>query len=360
MSNQKEPISKHCILLLNFGEHEAEVLRKAGFNVEVGYFADRVSDDSGKKSLPYYFPRPVYEYEVLVYNSKAPDEKSVSGLFPRIGNLLADQKMMAPLLVWNTLPDVRIAFTGYAGAKSLFPAGLGFLELTEAHAGVSIFEIAEPGQTFAIRELAKVIASFRSKIAEPVRQYSHWAERQRQWPFSHFPVIVNRNGDQIASYGTTYDSRTIPRYVVLPQLNNNSTALAELLGLIARLHPELFPDRELREWYTADEFAFQEEKNIDQELEEKIQDIRALIARRQQEKVEVAERYGFIKKILVAKEDPAVETDDRLSTNVRKVLEFLGFQVEDIDAKIRGVIRKEDFWVRDGDFCHHRSHGHSW
>ncbi len=35
---------------------------------------------------------------------------------------------------------------------------------------------------------------------------------------------------------------------------------------------------------------------------------------------------------------------------MKLVLEFLGFRVDDIDAKIKGAIRKEDFWVIDGDF----------
>lgn len=33
---------------------------------------------------------------------------------------------------------------------------------------------------------------------------------------------------------------------------------------------------------------------------------------------------------------------------MKKVLEFLGFDVEDIDALVKGAIRKEDFWVKDG------------
>jgi hypothetical protein len=32
------------------------------------------------------------------------------------------------------------------------------------------------------------------------------------------------------------------------------------------------------------------------------------------------------------------------------VLEFLGFKVTDIDAQIGDDIRKEEFWVKDGDF----------
>ena len=42
--------------------------------------------------------------------------------------------------------------------------------------------------------------------------------------------------------------------------------------------------------------------------------------------------------------------EDRLSNKVSRVLEFLGFKVTDLDAQIGDDIRKEEFWVQDGDF----------
>jgi hypothetical protein len=54
--------------------------------------------------------------------------------------------------------------------------------------------------------------------------------------------------------------------------------------------------------------------------------------------------------ILVATEDPSLDVAERLSTNIRTSLEFLGFEVTDIDAKIRGAIRKEDYWAKDKEF----------
>lgn len=347
--SQVQAARKHLILLLNFSEQEAELLRKAEFNVEVGYIGSQ-GLSAGREYLPYYFPRPVYEYEVLVYNSKPPDQEAVRRLFPSVKNLLADGKMMEPLTAWNTPPAVRLAFTGYsAGFQNLVLAGLPFIRLLEAHCGVSIFEAYVNTGSFALPELAKVVAGFRGDIASPVGQYSRWGEATR-WPLSHFPVVLNRNGDQIASYGTIFKSRTVPVYVILPQFKSNATVLVKVLNVIARLYPELFPDRELRDWYGSDEFAFTEEKDISRRMEARLAETGAFFEAMRREKAELAGRCSFIKKILVATEDPQHETEERLSGNVRKVLEFLGFQVEDIDAKIRGVIRKEDFWVRDGDF----------
>ena len=51
-----------------------------------------------------------------------------------------------------------------------------------------------------------------------------------------------------------------------------SNALVKLLDLFARLRPELFVDREVREWYASDEFALAEEKVIDGEIDAKVKE----------------------------------------------------------------------------------------
>ncbi len=40
----------------------------------------------------------------------------------------------------------------------------------------------------------------------------------------------------------------------------------------------------------------------------------------------------------------------RLSAVVTKALRFLEFEVDDIDEKIKSAIKKEDLWVREGNF----------
>jgi len=340
------PERKHRILLINFCEAEAASVAKAGFTVECGYIGAR--EKRGTDWVPYHFPRPLYEYEVSVYNSRLPDQEEMARLCGSVKNLLTDKSMFEPFLMWQTLPATRIAFTGVpSGFGRLTPAGLPSIGLRDAHEGVSIFETHVDTTTFSIPELGKLIASFRHDIAAPVGQYASWAEKV-PYPFNHYPVIINRNGDEIASYGSVYEKRNLPVYVILPQLKNNANALVKLLELVAHLRPELFPDREVREWFTSDDFAFAEENAIKGQIDAKIKETIAFIEKKRAEKAEVAQRYSFIKKILVAREDAGLAPEDKLSTNVQKVLEFLGFEVEDIDAKIRGAIRKEDFWVKEG------------
>lgn len=339
---------KHRILLVNFTENEADLVTRSGFNVELGYIG-RLEKRGGKDYLPYSFPHPPYEYEIYVYNSKIPDHE-IARLFRSPKDLLADEKMATALSDLGSSGVLPIAFIGVSsGMKTLYLGGLPSLQILDAHEGVSVLETTGSGRTFSIPEVEDAIIKLRNRIALPVGQYLTWGDKET-YPIYHLPVILNRIGDEIASYGVIYSGRSVPAYVILPQLKNNASGLVELLNVLAKIYPELFPDVKSHEWYESEEFSFREENAIGEEIRRRIDETKEFIEAKQREKDAIARRYSFIKEILVAREDRDLEADRRLSTNVRKVLEFLGFEVEDIDAKIKGAIKKEDFWVRDRDF----------
>jgi len=131
-------------------------------------------------------------------------------------------------------------------------------------------------------------------------------------------------------------------------MKSNVAAVLSLLDVLVSLEPTLFPDIIRREWYDSDEFAFGEEKIIGEQINAAIEKTKKYVDDRKTEATEIRRRYSFIKEILIATEDS--ELDSRLSVRVKQVLEFLGFNVEDIDEKIKGAIKKEDFWVKDEDF----------
>jgi hypothetical protein len=132
---------------------------------------------------------------------------------------------------------------------------------------------------------------------------------------------------------------------------DNAAALVQVLDTLADVRPELFPDRpSKRSWLSSKDFAFSEELAIDQELAKREAEFAAFVEWAKAERIKVATPYEFMRKILVATEDPTVPAEDRLSTNIKMSLEFLGFQVTDVDAKIRGAIKKEDYWAEGGDF----------
>src|SRR6266404_7990361 len=98
------------ILLLNFTESEAAILLKAGYNVERGFLGVYQQ----QKYLPFQTPHPVYEYDILVYNSRFPPE--LRNEFKNQQNLLAEKGSLESLTHFNGMPAVRISFIGeYAG-----------------------------------------------------------------------------------------------------------------------------------------------------------------------------------------------------------------------------------------------------
>jgi hypothetical protein len=332
---------EHRIILLNFTEREALVVAKAGYNVERGFLGIYHAEN-----LPFQTPHPLYEYDVLFYNSLIPD--GLESEYTSQMNLLAQKGSYDALLHFNTPPHVRISFIGMPnGARTLVHGGVRFIDLIKAEVNVSSFLDAPKHGVFALDELHKLLAHLKSQIAK-VGQF--FAESGDIYPFRHFPVLVSRSGQQVAGYGTTYEQDTVPRYIVLPQLKSNIQAVVEILQCLENVFPQLFPDRVKRDWLTSDEFMLPDETAIRNEIHQAIAETTEVIGTKKKQLDQLKIENSFVRRLLVATEDSKIEIAERLSGVVRRALEFLGFAVHDIDQKTKSAIKKEDFWVIDGDF----------
>jgi hypothetical protein len=313
--------------------------------VELGYIGNKSAHTT---SIPCWFQRPLYEYDVYVYNGT---------LFPKLVDMYPKPKEMLgsnisePLSNFERPPWVRIAFLGADSPNAMLWGGIPFAHLAPAHEGLSELIFAGTHRQFSCPELERCIAKMKGQVAFPIQRYIS-DKGLPAHPFYHFSLIVNRNDDLIATYGTAYINGGFkPVYVMLPPLRDSAAALVQMLDTLAEVRPELFPDRPgKRSWSSSKDFALREELAIDEELAEREAEFAAFVDWAKAERVKVAERFEFMRKILVATEDPTVPAEDRLSTNIKVSLEFLGFQVTDVDAKIRGAIKKEDYWAEDGDF----------
>jgi len=332
----------HRIILLNFPPKAAELLTKEGFNVERGYLGPY----EAKNRLQFQTPHPLYEYDVLIYNSHyhadlVKEFSSPMNLFDQKGSLEALTSFAGP-------PHLRIAFIGDPnGAKALVHAGLEFVSLVDAEQSVSSFVEAATVQTFAIPELHDVLVGLRSQIKN-VGQF--YIEDRDHYPFNAFPVLCSRNGQRVIGYGTTYDSQTIPSYVILPELRDQTQAVIKILRCVDEVWPALFPDRNTRSWLDEDEFLLPEERQIQKEIKETIKQATRVIETKRAEQEKIASENAFVKRLLYATENSKEEPGNRLSGVVKKALEYLGFSVEDIDQKTKSAIKKEDFWVSEADF----------
>jgi hypothetical protein len=329
------------ILLLNFTESEAAVLLKAGYNVERGFMG--VYDE--RKYLPFQTPHPIYEYDIMAYSSQVTPE--IRNEFTNQQNLLAEKGCLGALSHFTGTPTVRISFVGdYTGLPYLLHGGLGFLELEVAEQNLSMYFEAHPPDTFAIPAMHQTIAGFKKDIV----RVGHFIRTPDPYPFYHLPVLVSRNGGRVAVYGTIFSSSTFPKYVVLPQLKSNAQALVQILQTLEQVCPALFPERTKNAWLQSAEFLLSDEQAKGKEIEGKVAEAVAIVERLRGELEELKKNNNFVRQLLIAMENPKTDLSERLSSVVRRALEFLEFSVTDIDQQTKTAIKKEDFWVADEDF----------
>jgi hypothetical protein len=104
------------------------------------------------------------------------------------------------------------------------------------------------------------------------------------------------------------------------------------------------------DWINADEFLTLEEMAIKKQIGEIVAEATKAVQDKNAELAAAAAENSFVRNLLTATEDASLEPERRLVATVKRALNFLEFQVEDIDEKTKNAIRKEDLWVRDGGF----------
>jgi hypothetical protein len=335
---------RHRILLVNFEAQEALLLKQKGFNVEEGKVGRVVPDPYGRRIVQTWLPHPPFDYDVYAFNSKIVQLQNPPTW------IWSQGPPLNTLAAFGKAPNIRVGFTG--GSPEYDPVLLGapLISFEPADVGVSSFNVLAPNSPSCIPSLHEAVGRLAGTPRQVVGQYIRGGAATGR--YIHIPVVASRNGDVVAAYGVYFPEpmqRARPVYVILPQLGDNARALLELLELFVELTPELFPDIQKRVWYQSGEFAFREEREIARGIEGRRAELSRFVESKESERKAVRDKFDFIKRILIAAEteaDPAL----RLSTSVRRVLEFLGFKVEDIDAQLRSAIKKEDFWIRDGEF----------
>jgi hypothetical protein len=243
---------------------------------------------------------------------------------------------------------VRVSFIGEPnGASNLIHGGASFIKLIDAEQNVSSFQTCPKAQ-FSINEVHDLLSQFKNEV-QSVKQF--FVVPKEPSDFYHNAVLLSRSGEQVAGYGTTYtDGHTVLRYIILPQLKNIPRAVVQILQCLESKLPQLFPDKIRRDWLNADEFLLPEEKTIEMEIQKKISETKKSVDEMKKKKEDIAKKNSFVRGLLVAKEDDGTDSEMRLSRVVKRALEFLEFEVVDIDEKTKSIIKKEDFWVIDGKY----------
>ena len=335
---------KHKIILLNFTQKEAQSIAKAGYTVEFGYIGKAFHDGS----IQFISPHPLYEYDILFYNSTISPEVEKKAAISQRRVLSSETGSYEALNSFRTPPYVRVSFIGEPnGASNLIHGGVSYIKLVDAEQNVSSFRACAKA-TFSINGLHDLLSQFKNQV-QSVEQF-YVVPKEPSFIYYN-AVLLSRSGQQVAGYGTTYDDRkTSLRYIILPQLKDIPRAVVQILQFMENEFPAFFPDKITRHWLKTDEFLLPEEKAIETAIQKRISETTALIDEMKRKKEEIAEKNSFVRDLLVAKETGETDPEERLSRVVKRALEFLGFKVEDIDEKTRTIIKKEDFWVIDGKY----------
>jgi hypothetical protein len=328
------------IILLNFSAKEAHAIANAGYSVDRGFLGKY----GPEKYLPFWAPHPLYEYDILFYNSSITSELEKE--FTERRNLLQETGSSDTLSTLNGTPSVRVSFVGDStGLNHLLHGGVSFVHLVKAEDNVSVF-LESSHNAFAIADVQKLISGFKSQIAK----VGYFFPARDPYPFHHVPALLSRKGHVVAAYGTTYGSDGHPSYILFPQLKNIPLAVIQILKCLENVVPSLFPDKFNKTWLESREFLLPDEREKEGEIEQKIADTLSVVEKLREQRAELAKNNAFIRGLLVATENSKFDPPERLSSVVRQALEFLEFEVEDIDEKTKSAIKKEDFWVKDGDF----------
>ena len=204
---------KHQVLLVNFTTAEAGVLKRVGFNVDVGFIGE-AETINGTPRVPYHLPHPFYEYDVFVYNSVCPAK--LHREFRDTKNLLDDLRVVQILTDMSTRPTIRIALLG--ACANLLYGGAPLGSPVAAHDNVSKVEFCEK-PLFAVDELHEVLRKRRKNILLPVAQF--YVPKKETYPLHLVPAYYARSGDLVGAYVMQY-GRAVPHFLVLPQFNDNS------------------------------------------------------------------------------------------------------------------------------------------
>ena len=329
-------------LLINFFSADIEKLKfKNKIEAEFGYI-----NPDGKF---HFFPSPPYEYDIVVANLC---KEITDVVYTNFSKKQINYQDIIDLRenIWN---GFLLAFLGNFEKHGIENCGLDWLETAEADERDKIFSKDRDEET---------IFDFLFKnhnILLPVKKYINFITNL-SYRNKTKTLLVNKNNVPIAIYtikelGTYIEddgeeyTNYVPNCLILPQFKDNLEVINDVFKVIIPIRPDLFPLESSKKWLEDEPFIPSEVKEIEKEIQKKRKEFEHFITR-EKEKIEVIkDKYRYFIKILET-DDQNYKGDNKLSVNVKKVLEFLEFEVIDIDEKLKQTIKKEDYWVIDKDY----------
>lgn len=329
-------------LLINFLSADIEKLKfKNKVELEFGYI--------NPKGSYHFYPCPPYEYDIVIANLDEKNDELVKVNFTEYQTKDQD-KIDLKNHIWD---GFILVFLGDFEKKGIIECGLDWLETSRADKRDKIINKVRTNYNIFDFLLEK------HNILLPIKRYITFIT-EKPYRFRTEIFLVNKKNDSVSIYttkklgtfigddGEEY-TNYVPNCLILPQFENNLEVINDVFKVIIPIRPDLFPLESSKRWLEEESFLPSEVKKIKKEIEKKKREFEDFINKEEKGVEIIKDKYKYFTKILET-DDKSYEGDDKLSVNVKKVLEFLGFEVIDIDEKLKKTIKKEDYWVINNDY----------
>lgn len=354
-----EEAPKPKILLVNFTDEQASEFRQTGYNVDQSFIGNlrlASSEPLRYRAQYYHMPHPPYEYDIFIVQTDMPKEGEkyeVTG--EKEFQCTADLASMAKRL--RMRDSASICFLGGEySLGNLLIAGLPQIQLQSADGRDSSLEMVDP-QTFAVKEIHELLEGYRTKVKKVHKYVVSDSNRIDALDLYRLRVYVNNAFKVVCEYESYYyggEIGCLPKYILLPEFQDNVKISLGILSKLAEVFPDLFSKSGVESWINLPDFSFEEVRKIEEDVREKKEELDLFIQKKEKEIVEINERLSFIKQILIS-DDEHFEGDAKLTNAVAKSLSYLGFEVELREEIIMEGKKREDIYISDTDgyksFC---------
>ncbi len=325
--------NKPKTLFLNYSEEKIKQMKHyEELDAEFGYL--------NPAEYEYYFPSAPYDYDIVIANL---DNKNLDKHKKKFSSIVVDRSDGEHLKNHIQKRGFFLGFIGECNDIGLRLVGLDKeIFLTSAEKRDNIFFKANHYTS----EFDDIIKNIKPTL--PLKKY---ISAQMFWKC----LKSNRNKNCIASYRTTSlleeeESQDKPSGLLLPLCKNRIGIIGDVINVLIHERTDLFPAAKPEKWLAEDRFTPAPILTINKKIKEKKIEIKKWMSNQQEVRKKIEQEYRHYQQILIA--DDNFKGDKKLSVNVKKVLEELGFEVKDIDEELKGTsgTRKEDYWVIDGDY----------
>lgn len=340
---------KPKILLINFLEEDKKRFEEAGYFVELGYMGGVGYFLGEITSADYYhMPHPPYEYDIFVVKTDMPEE----GKKYKTINLSDKHCIEKDLInIKNKIlytNSYLICFIGSENTENNDLSIIGFqnINLLLADKRDSALKYSQ-SKTFEIKELNTVLFSFKDKLKK-INKYIVCEDMYKQLNLWGIPVFTNQKGDVVCQYCSNYiDSvGSFPSLILLSEFEDNTKVSIKIIKSLSRIIPDVYSELVGSEnWLKKPAFGLEEVSFLKNEIAVKKEELKLFKKKKLYEIKQEKNKWNFMTQILIA-DDENFEGDAKLSVNVKKSLEYLGFDVL-IEDENKGGKRNEDLIIRD-------------